>query len=50
MLAVRGRGHFTDDDVADVARLAMAGPIQNADSAAVAAASIGRPFVSVSPL
>jgi hypothetical protein len=50
MLAVRGRGHFTDDDVADVARLAMAGLIQNADSAAVAAASIGRPFVSVSPL
>jgi hypothetical protein len=49
MLAVRGRGHFTDDDVADVARLAMAGLIQNA-SAAVAAASIGRPFVSVSPL
>jgi hypothetical protein len=28
MLALRGRGHFNDDDVADVAKLAMAGLIQ----------------------
>ena len=34
MLAVRGRGRFTDTDVADVAQLAMAGFIQTADSAA----------------
>ena len=32
MLTMRGR--FTDDDVADVARLAMAGLVQTADSAA----------------
>ena len=25
MLAVRGRGHFTDSDVTDVAKLALAG-------------------------
>ena len=34
MLAIRGRGRFTDTDVADVAQLAMAGLIQSADSAA----------------
>jgi hypothetical protein len=34
MLALRGRGRFTDTDVADVAQLALAGLIQNADSAA----------------
>ena len=35
MLALRGRGRFTDTDVADVAQLAMAGLIQQAaDSAA----------------
>jgi hypothetical protein len=34
MLALRGRGRFTDTDVADVAQLAMAGLIQSADSAA----------------
>jgi len=34
MLAVRGRGRFTDTDVADVAQLALAGLIQTADSAA----------------
>ena len=28
------RGQFTDDDVADVARLALAGLVQTADSAA----------------
>jgi hypothetical protein len=28
MLALRGRGRFTDTDVADVAKLAMAGLIQ----------------------
>ena len=28
MLQIRGYGHFTDDDVADVAQLAMAGLIQ----------------------
>ena len=33
MLAVRGRGRFTDTDVADVAQLAMAGLIQQADVA-----------------
>jgi hypothetical protein len=33
MLALRDHGRFTDTDVADVARLAMAGLIQNADSA-----------------
>lgn len=32
MLKLRGR--FTDDDVADVARLALAGLVQTADSAA----------------
>jgi len=25
MLAIRGRGHFNDDDVADVAKLALTG-------------------------
>jgi hypothetical protein len=30
----RGRGRFTDTDVADVAQLATAGLIQTADSAA----------------
>jgi hypothetical protein len=34
MLAVRGRGRFTDTDVADVAQLALARLIQTADSAA----------------
>ena len=34
MLALRGRGRFTDTDVADVAQLALAGLIQTADSAA----------------
>jgi hypothetical protein len=34
MLALRGRGRFTDTDVADVAQLATAGLIQRADSAA----------------
>ncbi|MFZ0058294.1 MAG: hypothetical protein WAL09_26330 [Pseudolabrys sp.] len=34
MLAIRGRGRFTDTDVTDVAQLAMAGLIQSADSAA----------------
>jgi hypothetical protein len=34
MLAVRGRGRFTDTDVADVAKLALCGLIQSADSAA----------------
>jgi hypothetical protein len=35
MLAVRGRGRFTDTDVADVAHLALAGLVQQtADSAA----------------
>jgi hypothetical protein len=29
MLALRGRGRFTDTDVADVAQLAMAGLIQD---------------------
>ena len=33
MLALRGRGRFTDTDVADVAQLAMAGLIQQADVA-----------------
>jgi hypothetical protein len=28
MLAMRGRGHFADSDVADVARLALAGLMQ----------------------
>jgi hypothetical protein len=32
MLAMRGRGHFNDGDVADVAKLAMAGLIQTTDS------------------
>ena len=30
MLALRGRGRFTDTDVADVAQLALAGLIQTA--------------------
>jgi hypothetical protein len=34
MLAMRGRGRFTDTDVADVAQLALAGLVQTADSAA----------------
>ena len=34
MLALRGRGRFTDTDVADVAQLALAGLVQSADSAA----------------
>jgi hypothetical protein len=33
MLALRGRGRFTDTDVADVAQLAMAGLMQTADVA-----------------
>jgi hypothetical protein len=32
MLTMRGRGHFNDGDVADVAKLAMAGLIQTTDS------------------
>ena len=36
MLAVRGRGRFTDTDVADVAHLALAGLVQqSADTAAL---------------
>ena len=35
VLSLRGRGRFTDSDVADVAQLALCGLIQNvADSAA----------------
>jgi hypothetical protein len=34
MLAQRGRGHFNDTEVADVAQLALAGLVQTADSAA----------------
>jgi Mg-chelatase subunit ChlI len=34
MLALRGRGRFTDTDVADVAHLALAGLVQTADRAA----------------
>ena len=34
MLAMRGRGRFTDTDVSDVAQLALARLIQTADSAA----------------
>jgi hypothetical protein len=34
ILALRGRGRFTDTDLADVAQLAIAGLIQTADSAA----------------
>jgi hypothetical protein len=34
MLALRGRGRFTDTDVADVAQLALCGLIQSAESAA----------------
>ena len=34
MLVLRGRGRFNDADVANVARLAMAGLVQTADSAA----------------
>ena len=34
MLAMRGRGRFTDTDVADVAQLALCGLIQSADTAA----------------
>ena len=33
MLALRGRGRFTDTDVADVAQLALCGLIQSADTA-----------------
>ena len=33
MLALRGRGRFTDTDVAEVAHLAMAGLVQTADLA-----------------
>ena len=33
MLAMRGRGRFTDHDVQDVAQLALAGLIQHADVA-----------------
>jgi hypothetical protein len=33
ILALRGRGRFTDTDVADVARLALAGLVQTADVA-----------------
>jgi hypothetical protein len=32
MLVQRGRGHFNDADVSDVAKLAMAGLIQTTDS------------------
>jgi hypothetical protein len=32
MLTMRGRGHFTDSDVADVAKLAIAGLCQTADT------------------
>jgi hypothetical protein len=31
ILAQRGRGHFTDADVADVAKLALAGLVQTAE-------------------
>jgi hypothetical protein len=31
---MRGRGHFNDADVADVAKLALAGLVQTAESAA----------------
>ena len=34
MLTMRGRGHFTDADVADVAQLALARLIQTADRVA----------------
>jgi hypothetical protein len=34
MLAQRGRGHFSDSDVSDVAKLALAGFVHTADSAA----------------
>ena len=33
MLTMRGRGHITDADVADVAKLALCGLIQTADVA-----------------
>jgi hypothetical protein len=33
MLALRGRGRFTDTDVADVAQLALAGLVQHTDAA-----------------
>ena len=33
MLAMRGRGRFTDTDVGEVAQLALAGLIQHADVA-----------------
>ena len=33
MLRMRGYGHFSDTDVADVAQLAMAGLVQTADVA-----------------
>jgi hypothetical protein len=34
MLTMRGRGHFTDSDVFDVAKLALCGLVQTADTAA----------------
>jgi len=34
MLAMRGRGHFNDDDVADVTKLATAGLIHRRTDAA----------------
>jgi hypothetical protein len=34
MLTMRGRGHFNDADVSDVAKLAIAGLCQTADTAA----------------
>ena len=34
MLALRGRGRFTDDDFADVAQLATAGLVQQTTNAA----------------
>jgi len=34
MLTMRGHGHFSDSDVADVAKLALCGLMQRADSAA----------------
>jgi hypothetical protein len=39
MLAVRGRGHFNDDDVAEVAQLALTGLVP---SVSRIAASMGR--------
>jgi hypothetical protein len=34
MLTMRGHGHFSDSDVADVAKLALCSLMQRADSAA----------------